>query len=132
MLSMNEHTIIGNVGRDPEIRSLQSGNSVANLAVATNRRYKDKSGEWQEDTQWHNVVIYGPLVSSVIEKYVSKGSQVMVRGESRTRKWQDKDGNDRYTTEIVVSGPSSLFRMMGSKGNGSSNGGEDTGDEIPF
>lgn len=103
MSSINKVAILGNLGRDPEVRTFQSGGKVCNLNVATSERWKDKtSGEYKERTQWHNVTIYNERFADVAEKYLRKGSKVYLEGQLETRKWQDKDGNDRYTTEVVL------------------------------
>ena len=104
--------IIGNLGRDPEIKYTQSNVPVANFSVATSESWKDKnSGEWQEKTEWHRVVIFGK-VAEVAGEYLRKGSQVYIEGKLRTRKWQDRDGNDRWTTEIVAD----EMQMLGGRG----------------
>jgi single-strand DNA-binding protein len=100
--SLNKVMLIGNLGRDPEIRSTQDGNKIANLSVATSESWKDKnSGEKRERTEWHRVVIFGPL-SEVAEKYLRKGSKVYLEGQIQTRKWQDQSGQDKYSTEVVL------------------------------
>ncbi len=99
--SLNKLQIIGNLGADPDIRILPSGQGVANFRVATTDQWKDKDGEKQEFTEWHSVAIFGPL-SEVAEKYLKKGSKVYIEGSLRTRKWQDKEGADRYTTEVIA------------------------------
>jgi single-strand DNA-binding protein len=97
---VNKAIILGNVGKDPEVKQLNKG-SVANIVVATSEKYTDKNGERQENTEWHNLVVYGKLVD-VVEKYVNKGDKIYVEGSIHTRKWEDKDGNTRYNTEIKV------------------------------
>ncbi|RMF13795.1 MAG: single-stranded DNA-binding protein [Candidatus Dadabacteria bacterium] len=97
--SLNKIMIIGNLGADPDIRVTQSGTKVANLRVATSERWTDRNGAQQEHTEWHRVVFYGNL-AEICEKYLSKGRRVYVEGSIRTDKWTDRDGNDRYTTEI--------------------------------
>lgn len=99
---MNKHMVIGYVGKDPEIRTFNDGNMIASFSVATSFRYKNKDGERVEQTDWHNVVASGPLASSVVSPYVKKGSRVYVSGRSINRKWTDKDGQDRYMTEIKM------------------------------
>jgi single-strand DNA-binding protein len=102
MASVNKVILIGNVGRDPEIRYTSGGDAIANLSVATTERWKDKaSGEMQEKTEWHRLSVFGRK-AEVIGEYVKKGSSLYVEGRLQTRKWTDKDGNDKYTTEIVV------------------------------
>ena len=100
MASVNKAIIVGNIGRDPEVRYAPSGTAVCNLSVATTRAWKTKDGEKQEETEWHRVVFYDRL-AEVADEYLGKGSAVYVEGRLKTRKWQDKDGIDRYTTEIV-------------------------------
>jgi len=99
MSSVNKVILIGNLGRDPEMRYMPSGDAVANLSVATTETWKDKDGEKQEATEWHRVVFFGKQ-AEICDLYLKKGSQIYVEGSLRTRKWQDKDGQDRYTTEI--------------------------------
>ena len=98
---INKVTLIGNLGRDPEVRKLESGASVAKFSVATNENYRDKNGEWQTITEWHNVVAWRALAERA-ERDLKKGTMVYVEGKLTTRKWQDKDGNDRYSTEVVA------------------------------
>ena len=98
MSSVNKVILIGNVGKDPEVKELTNGR-VANMAMATSERYKDKNGDRQENTEWHNIVMYGKLVD-IVEKYVKKGDKLYIEGSITTRKWKDKEGNDRYTTEV--------------------------------
>ncbi|HQU14981.1 MAG: single-stranded DNA-binding protein [Chromatiales bacterium 21-64-14] len=113
---VNKVILVGNLGRDPEVRYLPSGSAVANVTIATSESWKDKqSGEKQERTEWHNVVFYSRL-AEVVGEYLKKGSQIYVEGSLRTRKWQDKDGRDRYTTEIVAN----EMQMLGGRGGGSS------------
>jgi single-strand DNA-binding protein len=99
MASVNKVILIGNLGNDPDMRYLPSGDAVANLSVATTDKYKDKNGEMQEATEWHRVSFFGKT-AEICGQYLKKGSSVYVEGSIRTRKWQDKEGNDRYTTEI--------------------------------
>jgi len=113
MASVNKVIIIGNLGRDPEMRYLPSGDAVANLRIATTDKFKDKSGDMQEVTEWHSVAFFGKI-AEVCGQYLKKGSQVYVEGSLRTRKWQDKDGNDRYTTEIR----GDRMQMLGGRGGG--------------
>lgn len=124
-MSMSENLVIlvGNLGADPEIRRVgASGALVANLRVATTKKWKDKdSGEKKESTEWHSVVVWGNGLVEVIEQYVNKGDRVYIRGELKTRKWQDQNGNDRYSTEVVVQGFASAFIRLsdGARGEGS-------------
>ena len=117
---VNKVTLIGNLGADPEVRRLENGAAVAKLSVATNENYRDKNGEWQKITEWHNVVVWRWLAERA-EQYLKKGSLVFIEGKLTTRKWQDKDGNDRYTTEVVGSVMKSLDRREDSGGGYSSN-----------
>jgi single-strand DNA-binding protein len=118
---VNKVILIGHLGADPETRAMPSGMTVANIRMATTESFKDKSGEWQERTEWHNVALFGRM-GEVAGEYLRKGSQVYVEGRLRTRKWQDKQGNDRYTTEIVAND----MQMIGGRagGGGSREGGE--------
>lgn len=103
MASLNKVQLIGRLGADPEIRSFQSGDKVANLRVATSEKWKDKNtGETKEATEWHSVAIFGDGLVGIVERFTKKGSQVFLEGQLKTRKWQDQSGNDRYTTEIVL------------------------------
>lgn len=115
MASVNKVILIGNLGRDPEMRYLPSGDAVANLRIATTEKFKDRNGEMQEATEWHTVAFFGKT-AEVCGQYLKKGSQIYVEGSLRTRKWQDKDGNDRYTTEIR----GDRMQMLGGRGSGGS------------
>lgn len=106
---INKVTLIGNIGKDPEIKELDSGSKVAKFSVATNENYKDKSGEWQNVTEWHNIVAWNNLAERA-ERDLKKGGSVYIEGKIKTRKWQDKDGNDRYSTDIVANQLRSLER----------------------
>jgi single-strand DNA-binding protein len=109
---INKVILIGNLGADPETRSLPSGMTVANIRIATSEAWKDKqSGDMKEQTEWHNVALFGRL-GEIAGEYLRKGSQVYIEGKLRTRKWQDKQGNDRYTTEIIAN----EMQMMGGRG----------------
>lgn len=114
---VNKVTLIGNLGADPEVRRLENGAAVAKLSIATNENYRDKNGEWQKITEWHNVVVWRWLAERA-EQYLKKGSLVFIEGKLTTRKWQDKDGNDRYTTEVVGSVLKSLDRREEGSGGG--------------
>lgn len=100
MASLNKVMLIGNLGKDPEVRYTASGQAVAGFSVATSEKFKGKSGEWEERTEWHNITLWGKL-AEIAGEYLSKGKTVYIEGRLQTRKWQDKSGNDRYTTEIV-------------------------------
>ena len=110
MASLNKVILIATLGKDPEIRHMPNGDAVANFSVATNERWKDKQGQQQERTEWHNIVIYRRL-AEIAGQYLKKGSQVYLEGKLQTRKWE-KDGVDRYTTEIIVD----QMQMLGGKG----------------
>ena len=110
--------LIGNVGKDPEIRHLESGTAVANLTLATTERYKDRNGEMQEQTEWHNVVLWRGL-ADVTERFVRKGSQIFIEGKIRTRSWEDQSGQKRYTTEIVADNMQLLGRRSDNPANAS-------------
>ena len=115
MSSVNKVILLGNLGRDPEIRSMQSGKKMASFSIATSKRWKDRNTQEQkENTSWHNIVVFNEGLVDVIEKYLKKGSKIYVEGELSTRKYQDKDGNDRYTTEVVLQGYNSTLTMLGS------------------
>jgi single-strand DNA-binding protein len=124
MASLNKVLLIGNLGRDPETRYMPSGDSVTNVTIATTDTWKDKaSGERREATEWHRVVFFGRL-AEIAAQYLKKGSQVYVEGRLQTRKWQDKDGNERYTTEIRADEMKMLGRREGG-GESPTHGGED-------
>lgn len=100
---VNKVILVGNVGADPDIRTMQSGDRVANLSIATSERWKDKTtGEKKEKTEWHKVVVFNPGLVKLIEGWITKGTKLYIEGQLQTRKWQDKDGTDRYSTEIVL------------------------------
>jgi single-strand DNA-binding protein len=102
-MSLNKVTLIGRLGKDPEVKNLTNGSAVANFSVATSEKWKDKrSGETQEKTEWHNIVVWNEKTIEFVEKYLSKGDLVYIEGKIQTRKWQDSDGKDRYSTEIVI------------------------------
>ncbi len=147
---INKAIIVGHLGRDPEVRYSANGSAIANVSVATTEAWKDKNtGEKQERTEWHRVVFFGRL-AEIAGEYLKKGSQVYVEGRIQTRKWEDKDGNDRYTTEIVANEMQMLGGRSGmgapaddysqappkepaaASGGGSSSGGADFDDDIPF
>jgi len=112
---VNKVILVGNLGKDPEVRYMPNGNAVANITLATSESWKDKqSGEQQEKTEWHRIVLFRRL-GEIAGEYLKKGSQVYIEGKLQTRKWQDNAGNDRYTTEIVAD----EMQMLGSRGGGS-------------
>ncbi|MEC9268525.1 MAG: single-stranded DNA-binding protein [Pseudomonadota bacterium] len=119
--SLNKVILVGNLGQDPDVRSLQSGDKVANLSVATNERWRDREGNQQERVEWHKVCIFGKT-AEVAERYLRKGSKVLIEGQLQTRKWQDQQGNDRYSTEVVVRPFSGRLTMLDSKPGGDSGG----------
>ncbi|WAC22951.1 single-stranded DNA-binding protein [Blastomonas sp. SL216] len=123
--SVNKVILIGNLGADPEVRSFQNGGKVANLRLATTETWKDRnSGEKQERTDWHTVAVFGDGLAGVAERFLRKGSKIYVEGQLRTRKWQDQQGNDRYTTEVVLQGPGAVLTMLDSaQGRGAGGGG---------
>ena len=151
--SVNKAIIVGNLGNDPEVRSFQDGGQICTFSVATSETWKDRnSGERRERTEWHRVVIRSEGLIRVAQQYLRKGSKVYVEGKLQTRKWQDQSGQDRYTTEIVITGFDGTFTMLDTRGeggggygggNGSGRGDDSFGggqggpgggldDEIPF
>jgi len=143
---INKVILVGNVGRDPELRYTASGNAVANFSLATSRRRKDRDGEWHEETEWHRVVAWG-RTAEVVNQYAPKGKQLYIEGRLQTRDWEDRDGNKRYTTEVVAevvkllggrgesSGGDSGRAAGGAPAGGGPSGGGDTpvpDDDIPF
>lgn len=124
MASLNKVMLIGNLGKDPEVRYTTSGQGVASFSIATTEKYKNKSGDWEEKTEWHNIVLWGKL-AEIAKDYLSKGKTVFIEGRLQTRKWQDKDGRDRYNTEIV----GDRMQMLSPKGDGGRSGGGREGNE---
>ena len=121
--SLNKVMIIGNLGRDPEVRSFQNGGKVCNLRIATSERWRDKnSGENREKTEWHSVSIFSEGLVRVCEQYLKKGSKVFVEGQLQTRKWQEQSGNDRYSTEVVLQGYSGTLTMLDGRDGGGDSG----------
>lgn len=153
MASVNKVMLVGNLGRDPEVRQFQNGDKVCNMNVATSERWKDRaSGEQRERTEWHRVAIFGAL-AGVCERYLRKGSKVYLEGQLETRKWQDQSGNDRFSTEVVLRPYRGTMVMLdgrpggdagapapqgggagssGGSGASAPQGGSDFDDEIPF
>ena len=122
MASINKVILIGNLGKDPELKFLQSGQPVANFSIATSEKWKDKStGETKEQTEWHNIIMFGKL-AEIAGQYLKKGSSVFIEGRLQTRKWQDKNGQDRYTTEIIAN----EMKMLGGRGDQSSGSASDS------
>ncbi len=154
--SVNKVILIGNLGRDPEVRSLNDGSPVVNLSLATSERWTDRaSGERRERTEWHRVVIFDPQLCDIAQKYLRKGSKVYVEGQLQTRKWTDQSGNERYSTEVVLRRFNGALTMLDGRGDGgggegyggggggggfggggdappSAGGGADLDDDIPF
>ena len=121
--SVNKVIIVGNLGRDPESRSFQNGGKVVNLRIATSETWKDKmSGERKEKTEWHSVAIFNEGLANVAEKFLRKGSKVYIEGSLQTRKWQDQQGQDKYSTEIVLQGFNSVLTMLDGPGGGQGGG----------
>ncbi len=117
--SVNKVILIGNVGRDPEIRSTNDGTRIANFTLATSENWRDKaSGERRERTEWHRVVIFNDRLTDVVEKYVKKGAKLYIEGALQTRKWTDKEGQERYTTEVVLQRFRGELVMLDSRGGG--------------
>jgi len=147
--SVNKVILVGNLGADPEIRQTKDGRPIANLSVATSENWKDRNtGERREKTEWHRVVIFNEGLTRIVEQYLKKGSKVYLEGQLQTRKWQDQNGNDKYTTEVVLQGFNSTLTMLDGRSGGggmertgggmseqsSSSGGQsyELDDDIPF
>ena len=128
--SVNKVILVGNLGADPEVRKFQNGGSVCNLRIATSENWKDRNtGERREKTEWHSVAIFSEGLVRVAEQYLRKGSKVFIEGQLETRKWQDQNGNDRYTTEVVLRNFNSTLVMLDSRSGsgGFDRGGNDSG-----
>ena len=148
--SVNKVILVGNLGADPEVRHTNDGNPIVNMRVATSERWRDRgSGEQRERTEWHRVVIFNERLGEVAQKYLRKGSKVYLEGQLQTRKWQDQQGQDRYSTEVVLQRYRGELTMLDSRGEGAAagggtdrpggdygsppaGGGADLDDEIPF
>ena len=150
--SVNKVILVGNLGRDPEIRFTQDGKKIVNMSIATSEQWNDRaSGERRERTEWHRVVIFNERLADVAEKYVKKGTKLYLEGQLQTRKWQGQDGQDRYTTEIVLQNFRGELQMLDSRGGGGGDyeqsapadagfaepamagaGADDLDDDIPF
>lgn len=149
--SVNKVILVGNLGRDPEIRTMQNGGKVCNMSVATSERWRDRNtGEMQERTEWHRVVVFDEKIADVCERYLRKGSKVYLEGQLQTRKWTDQSGQEKYTTEVVLQRFRSNLVMLDGRGEGGGGGeyaggggydqgggpagpsGGDLDDEIPF
>lgn len=134
MAGVNKVILVGNLGKDPEVRHLEGGAAVANFPIATTEVYKDKTGTRQEQTEWHNIVVWRGL-AEVAEKYLKKGMTIYIEGKLRTRSWDDKEGHKRYTTEVV----GDTFTILSKKENSAINNSDEsgiagpkTGDDLPF
>jgi single-strand DNA-binding protein len=126
--SVNKVILVGNLGRDPESRSFQNGGKVVNLRIATSESWKDRnSGERKEKTEWHSVAIFNEGLANVAERFLRKGSKVYIEGQLQTRKWQDQNGQDKYSTEIVLQGFNSVLTMLDGPGGGQGGGGANRG-----
>jgi single-strand DNA-binding protein len=122
--SVNKVILVGNLGRDPEVRSMQDGRSMVNMSVATSETWRDRqSGERKERTEWHRVVIFNEKLAEVAQKFVKKGSKVYVEGQLSTRKWTDQSGQERYTTEVVIPRFGGALTMLDGRGGGGEGGG---------
>src|SRR5437016_6037953 len=135
MAGLNKVMLIGNLGRDPEVRRTNAGAPVVNLRIATSESWRDKNtGERQERTEWHSVVIFNENLAKVAEQYLKKGSKVYVEGQLQTRKWQDQTGQDRYSTEVVVNRFRGELTLLDRAGDnvGANSGGEDFGRSSPM
>ena len=139
--SLNKVTLIGLVGKDPAIRNMNNGKEMATFSLATSESWKDKqTGDKKESTQWHNIVIYNEGLVRVVKSYVKKGSKLYIEGALQTRKWQDNNGDDRYTTEVVLQGFNGSLIMLDGKSGGNGGGSQpveygehpNDDDEIPF
>ena len=131
--SVNKVILVGNLGADPEIRRTNDGRPIANLRVATSESWRDKaSGERKERTEWHRVVIFNEGLAKIAEQYLKKGSKVYLEGQLQTRKWQDKDGQDRYSTEVVLQGFNAQLTMLDGRGGEAGEGGSDFGRATPM
>ena len=121
--SINKVTLIGNVGNDPEIRSFNNGGKVANFSLATSESWKDRNtGERKEKTEWHRIAIFQEGLVGVVERYVKKGSKLYIEGKLQTRKWTDRDGNEKYTTEVVLQGYGGNLTMLDGRDSGGGGG----------
>ncbi|MBW8842639.1 MAG: single-stranded DNA-binding protein [Sphingomonadales bacterium] len=131
--SVNKVILVGNLGRDPESRSFQNGGKVVELRIATSEQWKDRnSGERKERTEWHTVKVFSEGLANVAERYLRKGSKVYIEGALQTRKWQDQDGKDRYSTEIVLQGFNSVLTMLDGAPGGGGGGGDRGGGSGGF
>ena len=121
--SVNKVILVGNVGNDPEVRTFGNGGKVANLSIATSESWRDKSsGEKREKTEWHRVAIFNDGLVGIVERFVKKGTKLYIEGNLQTRKWQDRDGNDKYTTEVVLQGYGGTLTLLDSRNSGGGGG----------
>ena len=135
MSSVNKVSLIGNLGRDPEVRSMSSGDPVVNLSLATSERWKDKSsGEQREKTEWHRVVVFDERLCDVAQKYLRKGSKIYIEGQLQTRKWTDQQGVEKYSTEVVLKRFNGVLTMLDSRSDQSEQPAPQVSldDDIPF
>jgi single-strand DNA-binding protein len=134
--SVNKVILVGNLGKDPEVRHTQDGKAIVSFSIATTESWRDKSsGERKEKTEWHRIVVFNEGIAKVAEQYLKKGSSVYIEGSLQTRKWTDKDGAEKYTTEIVLQNYNSTLTMLGSKpggGGDSYGGGDEFGSSSPM
>jgi single-strand DNA-binding protein len=124
MSSVNKVTLLGRLGKDPEVRNFQNGGKVVNFSLATSERWKDSDNNQKERTEWHNVAIFNEHLAGIAEKFLRKGAQVYLEGRLETRKWLDQSGNDRYSTEVVLPRFGGAITLIGGKGDG--------GGDVPF
>ena len=118
--SLNKVMLIGRLGQDPEVRNTQDGRSLCTFSIATSESWNDKNtGEKREKTEWHRVVVFNEGLVNIVQQYVKKGSNVFIEGQLQTRKWEDKDGIEKYTTEVVLQGFNSTFKMLDNRNSGS-------------
>ena len=130
--SVNKVILLGNLGRDPEVRSFQNGGKVVNLRIATSETWRDKAtGERKERTEWHSVAIFNENIGKIAEQYLRKGSKVYVEGQLETRKWQDQSGADRYSTEVVLRPYSGSLTLLDGREGGGGGGGDERGGGYP-
>lgn len=130
MPGINQATLLGNVGKDPEVRRFQDGGSLVTFSIATSETWRDKnSGEKKEKTQWHSIVVKNDGLCKVVEQYVKKGDKIFVQGQIETRKWQDQNGNDKYSTEIVLGPFNSRLELLSSRNSGDQGGREERGSD---
>ena len=130
--SVNKVILLGNLGRDPEVRSFQNGGKVVNLRIATSETWRDKAtGERKERTEWHSVAIFNENIAKIAEQYLRKGSKVYVEGQLETRKWQDQSGADRYSTEVVLRPYSGSLTLLDGREGGGGGGGDERGGGYP-